>query len=100
MHSTTTYRATVSTTSAAQERTLQCLGIGASFRTDGSLGDRVELLQRGICCPVNWLHHGPVSAPCGSGHRILVVGWERAAPDARPLHRDQRGTGTATAVPA
>ncbi len=64
------------TSPAAQVRTLQSLGIGAAFRSDGSLGDLVEQLERGIPCPVGWLHHGPVSAPRGGGHWSLVVGWD------------------------
>lgn len=64
------------TSAAAQVSTLKALGISASFRNDGSLGDLIEQLERGIPCPVGWLHHGPVSAPRGGGHWSLVVGWD------------------------
>ncbi|MFM8544382.1 MAG: lysozyme, partial [Vulcanococcus sp.] len=36
-------------------------------------------LQRGIPCPVGWLHHGPVDAPRGGGHWSLVIGADPAA---------------------
>lgn len=64
------------TSATAPVRTLKALGIGASFRNNGSLSDLHEQLERGIPCPVGWLHHGSVSAPRGGGHWSLVVGWD------------------------
>ena len=42
----------------------------------------MEQLNRGIPCPVGWLHRGPASAPSGGGHWSLVIGWD---PDSRQL---------------
>jgi GH24 family phage-related lysozyme (muramidase) len=62
----------------AQVKALQSVGLQARFRTDGSIEDLIEKLQRGIPCPVGWLHKGPVSSPSGGGHWSLVIGWDPA----------------------
>ena len=66
------------TEASAQVAALQSLGIKARFRTDGAIVDLIQQLQRGIPCPVGWLHKGPVSAPHGGGHWSLVIGWDPA----------------------
>jgi hypothetical protein len=66
------------TDASAQVKALQSLGLQARFRTDGSIDHLIEQLQRGIPCPVGWLHKGPVSAPSGGGHWSLVIGWDPA----------------------
>jgi GH24 family phage-related lysozyme (muramidase) len=62
----------------AQVAALHSLGLQARFRTDGSIEDLIEQLKRGLPCPVGWLHKGPVSAPNGSGHWSLAIGWDPA----------------------
>ena len=66
------------TEASAQVAALQSLGIQARFRTDGAIDDLIQQLQRGIPCPVGWLHKGPASAPHGGGHWSLVIGWDPA----------------------
>ena len=66
------------TEASAQVATLQSLGIKARFRTDGAIDDLIAQLQRGMPCPVGWLHKGPASAPHGGGHWSLVIGWDPA----------------------
>jgi len=60
----------------AQVSALQSLGLQAWFRTNGSIEHLIEQLQRGIPCPVGWLHKGPASSPTGGGHWSLVIGWD------------------------
>ena len=67
-----------STEAPAQLAALADLGLRARFRSDGRLSDLVAQLQRGLPCPVGWLHKGPVSAPSGGGHWSLVIGWDPA----------------------
>ncbi len=66
------------TDASAQVKALRSLGLRARFRTDGCTDHLIEQLQRGIPCPVGWLHKGPVSAPTGGGHWSLVIGWDPA----------------------
>ncbi|MFM8967531.1 MAG: papain-like cysteine protease family protein [Vulcanococcus sp.] len=68
-----------STEPHAQVAALSGLGISARFRQDGRLEQLIAQLQRGIPCPVGWLHHGPVDAPRGGGHWSLVIGADPAA---------------------
>ncbi len=67
-----------STEAPAQLAALAGLGLRARFRSDGRISDLVAQLQRGLPCPVGWLHKGPVSAPSGGGHWSLVIGWDPA----------------------
>ena len=64
------------TDAAAQVRTLESLGILASFRQDGTFQDLLQQLERRRPIAVGWLHKGPVHAPQGGGHWSLVVGWD------------------------
>jgi len=66
------------TDASAQVAALESLGIHARFRTDGRVEQLVEQLNRGIPCPVGWLHSGPASATSGGGHWSLVIGWDPA----------------------
>ncbi len=66
------------TDASAQVEALRSLGLRARFRTDGCIDHLIAQLQRGIPCPVGWLHKGPVSAPSGGGHWSLVIGWDPA----------------------
>ena len=68
------------TTSAdAQIRALESYGIEAQFRQDGSVEEVKDLLRLGVPVPVGVLHHGPVSAPSGGGHWLLLVGFDEAS---------------------
>jgi hypothetical protein len=62
----------------AQVAALHSLGLAARLRTDGRIENLIEQLQRGIPCPVGWLHKGPVTSPSGGGHWSLVIGWDPA----------------------
>lgn len=64
------------TDASAQVAALQNLGLQARFRKDGCIDQLIEQLQRGMPCPVGWLHQDPVSAPTGGGQWSLVVGWD------------------------
>ena len=66
------------TDASAQVAALQSLGIQARFRTDGGIDHLIHQLQRGIPCPVGWLHKGPASSATGGGHWSLVIGWDPA----------------------
>ena len=66
------------TDASAQAAALQSLGLEARFRSDGCMEDLIAQLQRGIPCPVGWLHKGPASAPSGGGHWSLAIGWDPA----------------------
>ena len=66
------------TDASAQVAALQNLGIQARFRSDGRIEHLIEQLQRGIPCPVGWLHKGSATAPTGGGHWSLVIGWDPA----------------------
>jgi len=62
----------------AQLAALADLGLSARFHRDGSFEQLIKQLQRGIPCPVGWLHRGTVSAPGGGGHWSLVIGSDPA----------------------
>jgi len=66
------------TDASTQVAALQSLGVQARFRTDGRIEHLIEQLQRGIPCPVGWLHKGSATAPTGGGHWSLVIGWDPA----------------------
>jgi GH24 family phage-related lysozyme (muramidase) len=66
------------TNADAQVAALQSLGIQARFRTDGGIDHLIHQLQRGIPCPVGWLHKGSAASPTGGGHWSLVIGWNSA----------------------
>lgn len=63
------------TTSAdAQLRALASYGVTASFGTGMGWDDVDALLDQGIPVPIGILHHGPVTAPTGGGHWIVIIG--------------------------
>ena len=66
----------------AQVAALRSLGIQATFRSDGRIDHLIKQLNRGIPCPVGWLHKGSAASPTGGGHWSLVIGWD---PDKRQL---------------
>jgi GH24 family phage-related lysozyme (muramidase) len=67
------------TDASAQVAALQELGLQARFRSDGHIEQLIEQLERGIPCPVGWLHKGSVASPTGGGHWSLVIGWDAAS---------------------
>lgn len=62
------------TNSAAQIQALRHFGLTADFRTNLTWADIDAQLAKGKPVPIGILHHGPVSAPTGGGHWILIVG--------------------------
>lgn len=62
------------TAAAAQVKALAAYGIKAQFRQDLAWTHVDAQLAKGIPVPIGILHHGPVTAPTGGGHWLLVVG--------------------------
>ena len=67
------------TDAAVQVQTLKHFGVSSRFATNLSFSTLDSLLARGIPVPVGILHHGPSTAPSGSGHWIIVIGKETDA---------------------
>lgn len=65
-----------STDSNAQISALRSLNLKPSFRTDGTAAMLKAEIDAGRPVAVGWLHHGPVSAPCGGGHWTVVIGYD------------------------
>jgi hypothetical protein len=59
----------------AQVNTLRELGLRATFIQDGTASALENEVRNGYPAPVGWLHRGPVSAPSGSGHWSVVIGF-------------------------
>lgn len=64
------------TDAAIQVQTLKHFGISSRFATNLTFSTLDSLLSQGIPIPIGILHHGPSSAPSGSGHWIIVIGKE------------------------
>lgn len=64
------------TIGGAQEQALAHFGVKARHRTDLTWADIDRQLARGIPVPIGILHHGPVEAPSGGGHWLVVIGRE------------------------
>lgn len=62
------------TEAPAQLRALNSFGISAEFRQNLKWADVDKQLNKGIPVPIGILHHGPVTAPSGGGHWIIVIG--------------------------
>jgi len=65
-----------STNSDAQLGALRSLGLTANFQTDGTLAMLQQEIKAGRPVAVGWLCDGPVSAPSGGGHWIVVIGYD------------------------
>jgi len=65
-----------STNSNAQLGALRSLGLTANFQTDGTLAMLQQEIDAGRPVAVGWLCDGPVSAPSGGGHWIVVIGYD------------------------
>lgn len=74
------------TDASAQIKTLNALGLTASFHQNGTPQILEKLLCGGNPVAVGWLHKGPVSKPFG-GHWSVVIGYD---PDAF-THNDPNG---------
>jgi GH24 family phage-related lysozyme (muramidase) len=61
----------------AQIRALSSFGIRAKFTKVAGLADLEQQINRGVPVPCGFLHRGPVSAPSGGGHWLIVVGYTK-----------------------
>ena len=68
-----------STDAQAQLRALRSLGLEANFVSNGTTCDIRQAIDAGRPCPVGWLHKGHVSAPKGSGHYSVIIGYTKDA---------------------
>lgn len=71
----------------AQLAALKALGLTASFEMDGTVEDLENEISAGHPVPVGWLHKGPASAPSGTGHWSVVVGFTPT----HIIHNDPNG---------
>lgn len=60
--------------SLAQQRAIRTYGLESRFTKKATVDDLRRILGEGRPVPVAFLHHGPVSAPRGGGHWVLLVG--------------------------
>lgn len=58
----------------AQIKALASYGIKAKFVKNASFATLEQQITRGIPVPCGYLHQGPLTAPRGDGHWLLVVG--------------------------
>ena len=62
------------TDAKAQIRALSSFGVKARFVTTAGWDDIERQIAAGIPVPCGFLHRGPVTAPGGGGHWLIVVG--------------------------
>ena len=62
------------TEASVQLKALKQYGISASFKQNCGWSDIDAQLTKGIPVPIGILHHGPVSAPTGGGHWLIIIG--------------------------
>lgn len=67
------------TSQNAHIEALAYLQARARFRQNMSANDLLSELKDGRPVAIGILHHGPVSAPTGGGHYIVVIGWTDSA---------------------
>jgi predicted chitinase len=65
------------TDSTAQIRALSSYGINARFTKVAGFATLEQQINAGVPVPCGFLHRGPVSAPSGGGHWLIVVGYDR-----------------------
>lgn len=63
------------TDQAAHQKALASLNVRARFRQDMSASELLGELKAGLPVAIGILHHGPVTAPTGGGHYIVVIGF-------------------------
>ena len=61
----------------AQIRALSSYGIKARFTKVAGFATLEQQINAGVPVPVGFLHRGPVSAPTGGGHWLIVVGYTK-----------------------
>ena len=61
----------------AQIRALSSYGIKARFTKVAGFATLEQQINAGVPVPVGFLHRGPVSAPSGGGHWLIVVGYTK-----------------------
>jgi hypothetical protein len=64
------------TDAAVQLKALAKYGIKARFETGGNRALIKRQIDAGKPVPAGFLHHGPVSAPTGSGHWLDIIGYD------------------------
>jgi GH24 family phage-related lysozyme (muramidase) len=67
-----------STDADTQLDALRCLGLTANFQTDGTVAMLQQEIDAGRPVAVGWLCDGPVSAPSGGGHWIVIIGYDNS----------------------
>lgn len=65
-----------STEADAQLGALRSLGLDAHFQTNGTVAMLKEEIESGRPVAVGWLCNGPISAPSGGGHWIVIIGYD------------------------
>ena len=65
-----------STEADAQLGALRSLGLDAHYQTNGTVAMLKEEIDAGRPVAVGWLCDGPVTAPSGGGHWIVVIGYD------------------------
>jgi GH24 family phage-related lysozyme (muramidase) len=65
-----------STEADAQLGALRSLGLDAHYQTDGTVALLKQEIDAGRPVAVGWLCDGPVSAPSGGGHWIVIIGYD------------------------
>jgi GH24 family phage-related lysozyme (muramidase) len=63
------------TQASVQIQALARYGVNAVFRQDANFDVVRAQLNKGIPVPFGWVHRGPLSAPRGSGHWALAIGY-------------------------
>ena len=58
----------------AQVRALSSYGVKARFVTNANFDTIQQQISLGVPVPCGYLHRGPVTAPSGGGHWLIVVG--------------------------
>ena len=61
---------------AAQLKALASYGIQATFSQKADFQTLERQIDAGIPVPCGYLHRGPVTAPAGGGHWLIVVGYD------------------------
>jgi GH24 family phage-related lysozyme (muramidase) len=61
----------------AQIRALSSYGVKAKFTKVAGFATLEQQINAGVPVPCGFLHRGPVSAPSGGGHWLIVVGYDR-----------------------
>jgi hypothetical protein len=64
------------TSPLAQTRALASYGLSAEYIQSADFALVERLIDAGIPVPCGYLHRGPVSAPAGGGHWLIIVGYD------------------------